>query len=95
MQTESYSAFVKKAKKDNITPQNIGEIFLCQIPGISSHIAQSVLKHFDGSFLKLIDDIKIQPEKLNEIFVETAKGDGKRRKLSSAIIQSILCFLRN
>lgn len=93
-QTESYSAFVKKAKKDNITPQNIGEILLCQIPGISSHIAQSVLKHFDGSFLRLIEDIKTCPEKLNEIFVETAKGDGKRRKLSGAVIQSILTFLK-
>jgi len=94
VQTESYSAFVKKAKKDNITPQNIGEIFLCQIPGISSHIAQAILKHFDGSFLKLIEEIKTCPEKLNEIFVETAKGDGKRRKLSSAIIQSMLTFLK-
>ena len=94
VQTESYSAFVKKAKKDNITPQNIGEIFLCQIPGISSHIAQSVLKHFDGSFLHLIEEIKTCPEKLNEIFVETAKGEGKRRKLSSAVIQSILTFLK-
>lgn len=93
-QTESYSAFVKKAKKDNITPQNIGEILLCQIPGISSHIAQSVLKHFDGSFLRLIEEIKTCPEKLNEIFVETVKGDGKRRKLSSAVIQSILIFLK-
>jgi len=93
-QTESYSAFVKKAKKDNITPQNIGEIFLCQIPGISSHIAQAILKHFNGSFFTLIEEIKTQPEKLNAIFVETTKGDGKRRKLSSSVIQSILSFLK-
>lgn len=91
---ESYSAFVKKVKRDNITPQNIGEIFLCQIPGISSHIAQSILKYFGGSFFTLIDEIKTRPEKLNEIFVETAKGEGKRRKLSSAVIQSILDYLR-
>jgi hypothetical protein len=91
---ESYSSFVKKAKRDNITPENIGEILLCQIPGISSHIAKSVLSNFDGSFLKLIEDIKTQPEKLNTIFVETSNGDGKRRKLSSAVTQSILLFLR-
>jgi hypothetical protein len=91
---ESYSSFVKKAKRDNITPENIGEILLCQIPGISSHIAKSILSNFDGSFLKLIEDIKTQPEKLNAIFVETTNGDGKRRKLSSAVIQSILRFLR-
>jgi ERCC4-type nuclease len=91
---ESYSSFVKKAKRDNITPENIGEILLCQIPGISSHIAKSILSNFDGSFLKLIEDIKTQPEKLNTIFVETTNGDGKRRKLSTAVIQSILRFLR-
>ena len=90
----SYSTFVKKAKRDNITPENIGEILLCQIPGISSHIAKSILSNFDGSFLKLIEDIKIAPEKLDAIFVETTKGDGKRRKLSSAVTQSILLFLR-
>jgi ERCC4-type nuclease len=91
---ESYSSFVKKAKRDNITPENIGEILLCQIPGISSHIAKSVLSNFDGSFLKLIEDIKTQPEKLNAILVETTKGDGKRRKLSGPVIKSILLFLR-
>jgi ERCC4-type nuclease len=91
---ESYSTFVKKAKRDNITPENIGEILLCQIPGISSHIAKSILSNFDGSFLKLIEDIKTQPEKLNAILVETSNGDGKRRKLSSAVIKSILRFLR-
>ena len=91
---ESYSSFVKKAKRDNITPENIGEILLCQIPGISSHIAKSVLSNFDGSFLKLIEDIKTQPEKLNAILVETTKGDGKRRKLSGSVIKSILLFLR-
>lgn len=94
IEPESYSTFVKKAKRDNITPENIGEILLCQIPGISSHIAKSILSNFDGSFLKLIEDIKTQPEKLNAIFVETTKGDGKRRKLSTAVIQSILRFLR-
>lgn len=91
---ESYSSFVKKAKRDNITPENIGEILLCQIPGISSHIAKSVLSNFDGSFLKLIEDIKTQPERLNAIRVETTKGDGKHRKLSGPVIQSILRFLR-
>lgn len=90
----SYSTFVKKAKRDNITPENIGEILLCQIPGISSHIAKSILSNFEGSFLKLIEDIKTAPEKLDAIFVETTKGDGKRRKLSSAVTQSILLFLR-
>lgn len=99
-QTESepiaYGNFVKKAKRDNITPENIGEILLSQIPGISNNIAKEILKHFDGSFSKLIQEIKTAPEKLDAIYLESSKngpGDIKRRKLSSAVIQSILRFL--
>jgi ERCC4-type nuclease len=90
----SYGNFVKKAKRDNITPENIGEILLSQIPGISSHIAVEILKHFGGSFTQLIQEIKTAPEKLDAIYLESSKGDGKRRKLSSAVIQSILRYLR-
>jgi ERCC4-type nuclease len=89
----SYGNFVKKAKRDNITPENIGEILLSQIPGISSHIAAEILKHFGGSFSQLIQEIKTAPEKLDAIYLESSKGDGKRRKLSSSVIQSILRFL--
>jgi ERCC4-type nuclease len=89
----AYSNFVKKSKRENITPENIGEILLCQIPGISSHIATEVLKHFGGSFTQLITEIKTSPEKLDAIYLESSKGDGKRRKLSSAVVQSILRFL--
>ena len=87
----SYSAFVKKAKKDNITPENIGEILLCQIPGISSTIATEVLKHFDNSFSRLIEEIKTCPEKLDTIYLESAGG--KKRKLSSSVIAAIKTFL--
>lgn len=87
----AYSNFVKKAKRENITPENIGEIMLCQIPGISSHIAAEVLKHFGGSFTQLISEIKTNPEKLEAVYLESAGG--KKRKLSSAVIKSILLFL--
>ena len=87
----SYSAFVKKAKKDNITPENIGEILLCQIPGISSTIATEILKHFDGSFCRLIEEIKTCPEKLDTIYLESAGG--KKRKLSSSVIAAIKTYL--
>jgi ERCC4-type nuclease len=87
----AYGNFVKKTKHENITPENIGEILLSQIPGISNHIASEILKHFDGSFSKLIQEIKTTPEKLDTIYLESASG--KRRKLSSAVIQSILRFL--
>lgn len=91
----AYGNFVKKSKRDNITPENIGEILLSQIPGISNTIAKEILKHFDGSFSKLIQEIKTSPEKLDAIYLESNNGLGdiKRRKLSSAVIKSILRFL--
>ena len=94
---ESYGNFVKKTKRENITPENIGEILLSQIPGISNHIASEILKHFGGSFSRLIMEIKTTPEKLDSIYLEsnTKNGESKRRKLSSSVIQSILRFLGN
>ena len=89
----AYGNFVKKTKHENITPENIGEILLSQIPGISNHIATEILKHFGGSFTQLIQEIKTMPEKLDAIYLDSSKGDGKKRKLSSAVIQSILRFL--
>lgn len=90
-QPQDYSNFVKKSKRENITPENIGEILLSQIPGISSHSAIEILKHFGGSFSQLITEIKTNPEKLNAIYLES--GEGKRRKLSVTVIQSILKYL--
>lgn len=87
----AYGNFVKKTKHENITPENIGEILLSQIPGISNHIASEILKHFGGSFSQLITEIKTAPEKLDTIYLESSSG--KKRKLSSAVIQSILRFL--
>jgi ERCC4-type nuclease len=98
----SYGNFVKKSKRENITPENIGEILLSQIPGISNHIATEILKHFDGSFTKLIDEIRTNPGKLDTIYLESnatvtsgITNVMKRRKLSIAVIQSILRYLVN
>jgi ERCC4-type nuclease len=90
----SYGNFVKKSKRENITPENIGEILLAQIPGISNHIATEILKHFGGSFTRLIDEIRTNPEKLDAIYLESnATNVVKRRKLSSAVIKSIRSYL--
>ena len=56
---EPYSGLVKKVKKENITPDNMGEILLCQIPGISSQYAQAILKHF--AQLRVADTQSITP----------------------------------
>ena len=37
---------IKKVKKENITEDNIGEIMLCQIPGISSVTSLAIMEKF-------------------------------------------------
>ena len=84
-----YSNFVKKVKKDNITPENIGEILLSQIPGISSVTAQAIMK-LHPSFPRLIQELEQNPECLNNTSYES---NGKTRKISKACIESIKRFL--
>lgn len=55
---KDYINVVKKIKKDNITPNNIDEIMLCQIPSISSTIAQAFINKF-GSIRNIINEYNL------------------------------------
>ena len=85
----NYCSVVKKTKKDNITPENIGEILLCQIPGISSVSAVSIMKKFQ-TISNLIDCVKSDASCLDDIICETK---GKQRKLGKNVIQNIITYL--
>lgn len=89
--TQSYSSFVKKVKKENITSTNIGEIMLCQIPGIQSKYATAVLLHF-GSFSKMIEGLKEGKADFSEI---TYECNGKKRKIPKSCGESIGLYLQN
>lgn len=89
-QPPNYCNFVKKVKKDNITPENIGEIILCQIPGISSVTAITIMKQY-GTFPNLIDALKQNPLCLDGIACESSNG--KTRKISKSSIENIRKFL--
>ena len=54
---KQYSRVIKKRKKDNISPENIGEIILSQIPGISSVISIAIMKKY-GSIYNLLMKIR-------------------------------------
>lgn len=84
-----YCNVVKKVKKDNITPENIGHIILSQIPGISSTTATTIMRGFH-SFPHFMQAIKENPNILDTIQCET---NGKARKLGKNCIQSIKQFL--
>ena len=54
----SYSNFVKRVKKDNITPENMGEIMLSQIPGISAVTASTIMSKYAQCFPLFISEIQ-------------------------------------
>ena len=47
----------KKEKRDYITRENIGEIMLAQVPGISSKMAAAILAKFGGSIYDFLEDL--------------------------------------
>lgn len=84
----SYCNVVKKVKKENVTQENIGEIMLCQVPGISAVTAVAVMKHFT-SFYHLLESCKNDPKCLENMKYESG---GKMRKISKSSIASIYKF---
>jgi ERCC4-type nuclease len=87
--TKPYCEVVKKVKKDNVTKENMGTILLCQIPGISSISAQTIMKDHT-TIAQLIDTIRANPTWLQGIVLEK---DGKKRKLSKTVIENIQNYL--
>jgi len=77
---KDYVSVIKKVKKENITPDNIGEIMLCQIPGISSVTALAVMEKY-GTI----------PNLLKELEYTNAKG--QVRKINKTSIANIVKFL--
>ena len=89
LNTSDYCNVVKKVKKDNITPENIGEIILCQIPGISSKTAIAIMKNFD-SFPHFLEEIQ---KNINIIENITIENEGKHRKINKNCIENIKNYL--
>ena len=79
---------VKQVKCENITPQNIGEIMLCNIPGVSNKTASVIMKKYT-TLRALMEALQTSGsgECLNDIRLET------QRKLSKQCIQNIYNFL--
>jgi ERCC4-type nuclease len=84
-----YCSVVKASKKANITKENIGEIILCQIPGISSTTAVELMKPFN-TFAEFMNKIKEDSKYLDSVAIET---NGKKRKIGKNVIDGIREFL--
>ena len=89
---KDYCSVIKKVKKENITPDNIGEIMLCQIPGVSSGSALAILSQFK-TLPNLIKTIQTDETCLNQIC--TTDPNGKTRKISKTAIATIIRFLKS
>jgi len=87
LESTDYCDVVKVSKKANITKENIGQMFLMQIPGISSAISIEIMKPF-ASFIEFVDHIRSEPEYLSQI-----KVNG--RKIGSNVIKGINEFILN
>lgn len=84
-----YCTVVKKVKKDNVTPDNIGEIILCQIPGISSVTAIAIMKQFK-TFPNLIEELQKNSQCIENTTIET---NGKTRKINKTSLENIRKYL--
>jgi ERCC4-type nuclease len=87
---KDYVGVVKKVKKDNITPENIGEIMLCQIPGISSVTALAVMEKYKN-ISNLIKEIEANNESMKDLSYTNTKG--QVRKINKTCIANIVKFL--
>lgn len=87
---KDYVNVMKKTKKEHITRENIGEIFLSQIPSISSVTACAIMKK-GKNISNLIQSIEKDKDFLKDISYLDYKG--KSRKISSKSIQNIYSFL--
>lgn len=88
---KQYCSVIKKVKKDNVTIDNIGEIMLCQLPGVSSTTAISVLREFK-TLPNLIKSIQENERCLDNIC--SLDSNGKSRKISKTAINTIIKFLK-
>ena len=90
----AYIQHMKRVKKNNITPENIGEIMLSQIPNVSVNTAISIMKKFK-TISSLITSLQNDEHCLDDIKNEAGKEGGKERKINKTAISSIREYLLN
>ena len=77
---------VHREKKKNITGDNIGEIMLTCLPGVSIKSAQALLEKY-GSLKCLIEAIECDDVELKTITIESSGG--KSRKIGKNVLEAL------
>jgi len=89
-QAQEYCDVVKRIKKDNITPENIGIIMLSQVPGVSSAVAKALLDGGNKTLFEFVGECRTNHVFLSEF---TYEQGGKQKKLSRTAIEGIDKYL--
>ena len=84
-----YSSVIKTAKKANITRNNINEIMISQIPGISAIVSSALMETYDNIF-NLINNLKKDLNCLDNFKIKNKNGE---RKMNKNIVGSLKEYL--
>jgi len=88
---DNYCKVAKKVKKDNVTPENIGEIMLSQIPGVSSTTAIALMEKF-GTLQNLVIKINENQQCLKDLSYTNSKG--QTRKINKTALNNVINYLQ-
>ena len=84
--TDNYTECIKITKKSK-TSDNIGEIMLMQVPGVSASIARQLLEPFEGNIYKFLGKVAENEDYLGTMRIKTKTGG--ERKLGKNIVGKI------
>ena len=87
-ESKNYSEVIKAQKKSNITKENILEIMLMQIPGVSINVAQIISNNFKN-LKNLIENLENNPDCLYNLKYSSESN----RKFSKTTINNIKEYL--
>lgn len=87
---DCYSSAMKRVKKENINPDNIGEIMLSQIPGVSNASAIAIMNKY-STIQNLIQKLDTDNKAL--INISISDKSGKLRKINKTCISNIYKYL--
>jgi len=90
------SYLLKKRKKDNITKDNILVLYLCQIPGVSKSIGDTIASKFNSmndfiTYLNQFEETNKKIEWLSNMEIEIKNN--KKRRIGSKIATRIIDLL--
>jgi ERCC4-type nuclease len=86
----AYSSAMKRVKKENINTENIGEIMLSQIPGVSNASAIAIMNKY-STIQNLLQKLATDDKAL--INISISDKSGKLRKINKTCILNIYKYL--